>query len=353
MGGSDRLQQVNTLFHGGAFFLAKSKTPLFYFAMLLEQVKKTIRKHALLEKGDRVLLGVSGGPDSVALLYLLHSLSKELHLRLHIAHIDHMLRKQSAGDARFVVGLSARLKVPVSLHTVDVRSMAGKGSIEEIARNARLEFLCRLAVRLKTDKIALGHTLDDQAETVLMRILRGSGLYGLSAILPKRSIHGVQVIRPLIELRRRDIEAFLRKRRIKPRIDETNFCDIYLRNRIRNHLLPLLEKKYNANIKEVLSGMAETVGYDYDYLSRLAQRKMKKMGSGIELCSFLRLHPSLRRLMLRLAISHIQKDTRRISLQHIREIEDLVRNRPVRSVVDLPKGISVIKKKTRLYFYHR
>ncbi len=321
--------------------------------MLLDKVKVTIRKHNLIAKNDKVLIAVSGGPDSVTLLYLLNSLKSEFKLSLYVAHLDHMLRKDSSSDAEFVKHLAEKLKIPIRLTQVNVKELAAKGSLEEIARNARLGFLFNTAKDIKADKIALGHSLDDQAETVLMRILRGSGLYGLSAILPKRNIGGFWVIRPLIETRRKDIEAFLRRKRIKSCQDASNLKDAYLRNKIRHQLLPLLERQYNKNIKEILSNMAESAGLDYDYLYGKVFAIMKNFEKKINLKRFLRLHPAIQRLAIRQNIARLKGDTRRITFQHIREIEDLILNRPINSIVDLPKGVSVIKKKGCLLFYRR
>lgn len=321
--------------------------------MILKQVRNSIKKYRLLESGDKVVVGVSGGPDSVALLYSLNSLKKELRLKLEVAHLDHMLRKDSAGDMAFVESLAQRLKLPVITAQINLKALAKQGSLEEIARNARLGFLFRVARQVGADKIALGHNLDDQAETVLMRILRGAGLYGLSGILPKRSISGYQVIRPLLEVRRSQIEAFLKKRGIKPRRDISNDQDLYFRNKIRNRLLPFLEEGYNKNIKKTLANMAETAGQDYAFLNQLAAKKMKPSGGKIDLKEFSRLHPALQRLILRLMIKRLKGDTRAINLQHIREIEDLVCLRPPGSVVDLPKGVSVVKRKNSLSFYRK
>lgn len=322
--------------------------------MLTDKARNTINKYRLIDRNDRVLVGVSGGPDSVALLYVLNALSKELGFSLHIAHLDHGLRRDSAKDREFVEGLAERLNIPVTSVYIDVRKRFARGSLEEAARNIRLDFFFSVARKTNADKIALGHNLDDQAETVLMRILRGAGLYGLSGISPKRRIKGCQLIRPLIEVRRSEIEAFLRRKKVKPRIDASNLEDVYLRNRIRNRLLPLLEKEYNANIKEVLSNMAEAAGCDYDYLSGQAERRLRLLGSGkLDLGRLCRLHTALKRMVLRLSIKRLKGDMRRISFRHIREMEDLISGRPVNSIVDLPGGISVIKKKKRLVVYRR
>ncbi|MDD5567646.1 MAG: tRNA lysidine(34) synthetase TilS [Candidatus Omnitrophica bacterium] len=320
---------------------------------MLEKVKETIRKYDLIRRGDTVLVGVSGGPDSVTLLYLLKSLSAFLGFKLQIAHLNHMLRRDSSEDAEFVRLLGLKLGIPVTIGGIDIKRISSKGSLEEIARNARLEFLFKTAQKVRSKKIALAHNLDDQAETVLMRILRGTGLYGLSGILPKRRFGGFEIIRPLIRVQRKEIESFLKQNKIEVRIDKTNKKDIFLRNRLRNRLIPLLEKEYNPKIKDALSNMSEVISLDYDYLNQSALRKIKGKKGEIKLADYAKFHPAIQRLVLRLTISELQGSIRRITLTHINEIEDLIANRPVNSVVDLPKGISVIKKKNTIKFYRR
>lgn len=320
--------------------------------MILDKVKVTIKKHNLILKGDKVLIGVSGGPDSVALLYLLDSLKKELKITLHIAHLDHMLRKDSYKDEEFVRGLAQKFKIPVTSSQINVAALAKKGSLEEIARKARLGFLFKAAKDIKADKIALGHNLDDQAETVFMRILRGTGLCGLAGISPARNIAGFNIIRPLIEVKRSEIESFLKRRKINPRIDLSNKEEIYFRNKIRNKLLPLLEKDYNRNIKVVLANLANNAACDYDYLYSAAEKAMKGAKTRLNLVKLLKLHPAIRRLVIRQAIASVKGDLRRLTFRHMTEIEDLILNRPANSIVDLPKGVSVIKGKY-LSFYHR
>ena len=321
--------------------------------MIFNKVSDTIKRYNLISKGDKVLVAVSGGADSLTLLYLLRSLATPLGFKLEIAHLDHMLRKGSIKDAEFVRSLAVKLGIPVFIGKIDVKKSGTKGSPEEIARNTRLDFLFKVAKEVKADKIALAHNLDDQAETVLMRILRGTGLYGLCGILPKRKIYGFEVIRPLIRIQRQEIESYLKKRKIKWRIDPSNRQDIYFRNKIRNKLIPLLEKCYNPNIKDALSNMAEGIAFDYDYLNRAALRVVKGKRGRVNLAAFLKMHPAMQRLVLRLSISKLQGSTRRISSQHIKEIEDLITNRPINSIVDLPKGISAAKKAKSLIFYRR
>ncbi|MFA5157019.1 MAG: tRNA lysidine(34) synthetase TilS [Candidatus Omnitrophota bacterium] len=321
--------------------------------MLTGKVRNTIKKYRLIDKKEKVIVAVSGGPDSVAMLYLLKGLEDELCIKLYIAHLDHMLRRNSHKDAEFVKALAIKLGIPAIIAKFDVKKTLKNVSLEEACRKARLEFLFEAAGKVKARKICLGHNLDDQAETVLMRLIRGSGLYGLSAILPKRKFSGFTLIRPLLEVKRKEIEAFLKKNKISFRIDETNKEDIYLRNRLRNRLLPLLEKEYNANIKEVLSSTALSAGYDYDYLFAAAQKALKRLGTKIRLPRFLKLHPAMQNLILRRSFSRVSGDTRRLTFKHTEEINDLILSRPDGSVVDLPKGVSAVKKKSCLIFYRR
>ncbi len=319
---------------------------------ILNNTRHTIRRYGLIKKNDRVLAGVSGGADSVALLLILHQLSRELNLRLAVAHLDHGLRRDSASDRKFVQALAARLGVDFHYSEADLKNKQ-RGSLEELARNRRIEYFIKVARRTSADAIALGHTLDDQAETVLMRILRGTGLYGLAGISPLRRIKGVIFIRPLIEVRRKEIEAFLKRRKQEYRSDSTNDQDIYFRNRIRKELLPLLAKRYNPRIKEALANLAESSSLDYDYLACRIKRAPAAKARRFGLPGFMRLHPSMRRLLLRNAYSFLKGDTRRLTLGHIKEIEDMARCRPYGSVVDLPLGIRALKRKKAILFSRR
>ncbi|MCM8779945.1 MAG: tRNA lysidine(34) synthetase TilS [Candidatus Omnitrophica bacterium] len=327
--------------------------------MFIQKIKNTIKKNNLIQKNDSVLVAVSGGPDSVALLYGLCALRKELKFELCVAHLDHGLRQDSVKDREFVLNLAKKLKIPAVIGRVDIGKFSGTGSLEEIARNERQKFLFRVAKRCRANKIAIGHTRDDQAETVLMRIIRGTGLYGLNAILPKRKISGFTVIRPLIEVSRRQIESYLKKKKIKARLDKSNLEDIYFRNKIRNILLPLLEKEFNPNIKGALANLAETAAADYDYLFKKAgclNPKPKAQNPKLikfDLGKLGRLHPAMLRMALRLAYARMKGDLRKLTFQHLKEIEDLIFNRPVNSIIDLPAGVSVIKRKKFTLFYKR
>lgn len=319
----------------------------------MRKFNETIKKYKLIQKQDTILVAVSGGPDSLTLLLQLHNLKSRLGLTLYIAHVDHGLRKDSAFDALFVERWAKKLGIPVIATRLGPKLRKVKGSLEEVCRQARMDFLIRTAQEIRADKIALGHNLDDQAETVLMRLLRGTGLSGLTGISVKRKIKGMLFIRPLLETSRKEIEAFLKRKGVKPRIDSTNKEEVFFRNKIRHNLIPLLKKKYNKNIVEVLANLAESISYDYEYLDQVARNKIKGDNLWLNLKKAKSLHPAILRLKVRQSIACIQGDTRRICFQHIKELEDLLENRPIGSIVDLPKGISVRKTRNTLRFYRR
>lgn len=329
---------------------------------LIDTVKHFIQQHRLLTKGDRIIVAVSGGPDSITLLNVLLTLRHDLGIRLSVAHVNHNLRKDSRQEERFVRNLSHQLHLP--FYSISIRIPKGKkkSSLEELAREARLRFFIRLAKKQKASGIALGHTQDDLAETILMRILRGTGLLGLRGILPKREIAGVVFIRPLLGVRRRTVESFLRKKRLKFCRDTSNQRPEFFRNKIRLKLLPTLKKSYNPNIIEVLSHLAENVSVDYAYLERQAQRSWRKVISHaakktkavhLNLRSFQKLDRSLQRMMIRQAIEKLKGDTRQFSFAHIRKIEELADHQTATTSIHLPADFRVFKTQKYLTLSRR
>ncbi len=259
---------------------------------LLTQLRHFILKHELLPRGASVVIGVSGGPDSLCLLHALHTLAPELDLRLHVAHLDHQLRgAASEADAHFVGELAQHWGLP---HTIDSRDVHGfarshKLSLEEAARQVRYGFLLEVALAQGSQLIAVAHHADDQTETVLMHFLRGSGLAGLRGMLPKSPISNLQfptlnlqppishsemrdrrskiyLVRPLLDTPRSEIETYCEQHGLAPRRDATNADTTYFRNRLRHELLPALET-YNPNIRTVLRHTAAVIAADYDTLS--------------------------------------------------------------------------------------
>jgi len=238
---------------------------------LLAQVERTLRRHAMLAGGETVLVGVSGGADSVALLHLLIALAPSWRLRLHVLHVDHQLRPDSSSDGDFVRVLGARLGVPVDVATVTVDR---RESLEAAARTARHAALETWAARVGAQRIALGHTADDQAETVLMRLVQGAGVRGLAGIPPVRG----RIIRPLIEVRRAALEAELRRATLPWVEDPTNRDPKFLRNRIRHELLPLLADSYNPEVAAALARVAMLARDTVNALDRAAGAELERLG---------------------------------------------------------------------------
>ena len=227
---------------------------------ILAQIKGTIQKHRMLLPGEAVLVACSGGADSVALTHFLRELAPQLKLRLSLLHLDHVLRPGSSKDLSFVRRVARQFKIPFyGAKRKAHQKVFPKGlSPEEAARQIRYDYFQEVSKKTGIRKIALGHHQDDQAETILMRVIQGTGLRGLQGIRPVVQREGMTLIRPLSELSRREIRDFLRKRSIAYRKDPTNHSSRFLRNRIRRELLPLIEKRFNPQIREALCRLAET-----------------------------------------------------------------------------------------------
>jgi tRNA(Ile)-lysidine synthase len=252
---------------------------------LQARVLRTISEYAMLPRGSKVLVAVSGGRDSVTLLRILFELKDDLGIQLFVAHLDHSLRgKNGARDCRFTEKLAARLHLPFYMKREDVATLARiKGySIEESARHARYSFFCSLQKELKLTHLATGHTRDDQAETVLMRIAKGTGLQGLAGVRACGSYDGFPVVRPLIESTRSDIDQFVKKYKIRFVEDETNSSEDFVRNKIRHSLLPLLEQTINPQVKDALARLAHVAESQYDFMRSCAESKMPQIVKSAE-----------------------------------------------------------------------
>ena len=238
---------------------------------LIPTIERSLRRHAMLAGGETVLVAVSGGPDSVALLATLTALAPAWRLTLHVLHVDHGLRADSARDAEFVRALGTRLGVPVDVERVQV----GAGSVEAAARTARYAALEAWADRVGASRIAVGHTADDQAETVLMRVLGGAGVRGLAAIPPVRG----RIIRPLIDVRRSAVREALTAAGLEWVEDPSNRDPKFLRNRIRHELLPLLAASYHADVVPALADVARLARETVDALERTATGELARLAA--------------------------------------------------------------------------
>ena len=322
----------------------------------VKKIEKTISRFNMLDSGDRVLVAVSGGPDSVVLLDVLNRLKDALSLTLVVAHFDHGLRpRDDEGETRFVAALADFM----DLSFVTEKALSPPGgngmSLEEAARDLRYEFLYGAKAAHGAHKIALGHTLDDQAETVLMRLLRGSGPTGLSGIPPVRH---PDIIRPLIEVTRLEIERYLAHRNLKHITDPSNLERQHLRNRIRLELLPQL-KTYQPGIVRILGQTAEIMGNEDSWMEKEAMGWIEGAVTVFEtgdhsvpLEAFGKLAPALQSRVIRRIIRRLQGGLRRIHLRHIDAVKGLTRGRPQKRL-NLPNGIVVIRTYDTLLFTQR
>jgi tRNA(Ile)-lysidine synthase len=275
---------------------------------LLPQVQAYIEKHGLFCPGSCLVLGISGGPDSVALLDLMHRLSIPWNLTLHLAHLNHQLRPSAQADAQLVQMLSTQYHVPIHLGLSDVamKAKTEKRSIEDAARQARREFFATIKNQVGASAIVLGHTRSDQAETVLFRLMRGSGGTGLGGIRPKTPQGWV---RPLLFVSRSQIEAYVHMRQLAVCHDESNLDNRYTRNRIRHDLLPHIKRNYSPQIETILSRTADLLQTDHDFLEEQAQNAFfdvvqyrAKRKIILDVKRFFGYHVALRRRLIRMAL---------------------------------------------------
>jgi len=238
---------------------------------LANKVLETIERFGMICRGDRVVVAVSGGPDSVCLLDVLDSLKERLDVTLCVVHVDHTTRDgESAADAEFVAELADRYGLPCDVVRVNVERESGE-SFELAARRLRYAVFEDVTLSRGAARLATGHTADDQAETVLMRMVRGTGPRGLAGILPVAERERMTVVRPLIDLWRTEIEQYIADREIPWRQDRTNTMTCYLRNRVRLQLIPELEREFNPAVKAALVRLAELARDEQDELSRYAR----------------------------------------------------------------------------------
>ncbi len=245
--------------------------------MLFDQIKRTIDRYHLLEKGDRLIVGVSAGVDSMVLLHLFNAYREAFDLSLIVAHINHGLRpEESEKEAELVQKESAQLGLPFEYGQFNVKEFQKLGGLspQDAARRIRFHFFYDLLQKHHAQKIALGHNADDQVETVLLRLIRGSGLQGLKGILPIRE---EKVIRPLLEVWRGEIESFAIEKKIPFLLDSSNLKKDYLRNRIRLALIPLIEREYQPNFKEILMRTSSILREENDYLEKGAEEAYQKI----------------------------------------------------------------------------
>ena len=322
-------------------------------ADFVRQMHRFILRHAMIKNGETVLVAVSGGADSLALLYGLHALHSQLDCQLHLAHLNHCLRPDADADAGFVQQHASHLELPCTIQSTDVPRLVKqwKLSVETAARKARYQFYEEVSTQIGATKVALGHHQDDTAETVLMNLVRGSGSTGMKGISPVRNF---KFIRPLAGLTRQQIETFLASKGLVPRHDSTNTDTRYLRNRIRHELIPRLESDYNPNIKVGLSRTADVLGAESEYLDTVAQEafetcrvrdpdKVKALATLESVVlnreKFQQFHIAVQRRVLRLSFFEMLESMGDLYFSHCEAMLSLIEGSAPNAALALPNGL--------------
>ncbi|MCQ2545373.1 MAG: tRNA lysidine(34) synthetase TilS [Clostridia bacterium] len=349
-----------------------------------DQIRKTIAKHNLIEKGDHIILGLSGGPDSVCLFDVLMELAEEMNLTIHPVHINHKFRPGAAErDQKYVEDLCKSYGVPSQSYVIDCNALAEELGMtsEEAGRKARYDAFFEWAdtIYSKTvlspepgcaPKIAVAQNADDQAETVLFRILRGTGTDGLAGIAyereERRGDRSFKVIRPLLDTWRVDIEAHCREKNLNPVIDHTNNEEIYSRNKIRLDLLPHIEEKYNSNIKEGLVRLAGIAAVDREYIWKETEEaysslRVMKDSAGMPFGSekivleregLAQCHEAIRHRLIFKAFGEIglEKD---ITAERLEAADNIIEKIQSKKTVEFPHGYKMTVGKGRVTFERR
>jgi tRNA(Ile)-lysidine synthase len=284
---------------------------------LIKNIQNFVFQNQLWKREDKIVVGVSGGPDSVCLLDILMKLKNKYNFEILVAHVNYRLRgKDSEEDEKFVKGLAEKNNIPVQI----LKLKKNNKSSEEQMRNTRYRFFEKVRSENNFNSVAVAHNQDDQAETFLMRIIRGSGLAGMSSMKAKNGY----IIRPLLETSRSEIIAYLDFNKLKYRTDKSNRDQKYLRNRIRHQLIPYLEEKFNPNIKILLARNAANVSEDYEYVSIFKNNLLPEETMSVK--KLLSLHPAQQNQTIRDWIKNFNGDLKNITASHIREIMKIVKS---------------------------
>ena len=316
-----------------------------------------IKKNNLIRENDKILVAVSGGPDSICLLNILYNIKERLKIELYVAHVNHLIRKEAKSDAEFVKEFCDSKDIEFFYKECDVKEKAQteKISTEEAGRNARYEFFEEIANKYSINKIAIGHNKNDLAETLIMNILRGTGTQGLKAILNKNG----KYIRPLLDVDREKIEEYCEKNNLKPRIDLTNFENNYTRNKIRNIVIPYVKKEFNPNIVETLTRLSQIATEEQDFINLEVEKAYKKIllseeSENIKISGkkFVEIHTAIQKRTILYIINRLFGNTKQIEKKHIEDIIKLINKNignkyltPNKNLkVSIKKGIVEFKK---------
>jgi tRNA(Ile)-lysidine synthase len=327
---------------------------------IAESVRRYILRNELVLPEEMVVVGVSGGADSVCLLHVLVGLQERLDISLHVAHLNHRLRgAESDGDARYVSRLAKRLGVPATIEGRDVKAYQAERrlSLEDAARQMRYRFFSEVVERVEASRVAVGHTADDQAETILMHLVRGAGPTGLLGMRPltvwtSPGVAGLTVIRPLLGVSREETRACCRQHRLVPREDSTNISLSPFRNRIRQELVPLLQA-YNPRIGDALVRTSDTLAAELAFLEECVSAVWPELAAQedgaivLDRDPVVSLHPAVQRHLLRRVAREVLGDLEDIEWKHIEQMRDGLTLRKGKRVI-LPRRLTLFVEGRRI-----
>lgn len=323
--------------------------------MLEEKVLETINKYHLIEENDHIVLGVSGGPDSTCLFHIFLKLQEKLNFTFVVCHVNHGIRQEAIIDEQYVESLCKEHNIKYYVKHEDVLEKATnlKMGTEEIGRQVRYDFFNEILKKEEATKIATAHTQNDLVETVLMNLLRGTGVSGLKGIEAKRD----NIIRPLIECARDEIEKYCEENNLEPKIDKTNFENIYTRNKIRNELIPYLQKEFNPSIVNSITRMSNILMNENEYLEQLTIKayneiliEEKKQEIMLDLKRFNNLDLVIKNRIVLYTITRLFGSCSGIEKKHIEDIIKLCANNIGNKFLIPNKKVKILVKKQKIFF---
>ena len=347
----------NNLIMGGSLF-TKNRPKTKKEKFMQHKVLETIKKYNLIQDGDRVVVGVSGGPDSISLLDILKRIknAKLFDFEIICVHINHQIREEANDDEFFVQVYCEKNQIKFYCKRIDVIKYANNNKIglEEAGRNLRYEFFDEIMQKENANKIAIAHNKNDKVETIIMNIIRGTGISGLKGIEPIRE---EKYIRPLLECNRDEIEEYCRQNNLNPRIDKTNFENDCTRNKIRNIVLPYIKKEFNYNIIETMNRLSEVATETENYLNKETSKKYnqikieeKKDFITLNLKEFNELDSLLRKRLLIYTIAKVLGNTQNIEKINIEDIIKLCERNIGNKYLKPNKNIKILVNKGKIFF---
>ena len=322
-----------------------------------KKVLETIKKYNLIENGDKLVLAVSGGPDSITMLDILNEIRNEkiINFEICVAHINHMIREEAKSDELYVKKYCEEKNIDFYSKSIDVLKLANnnKTGTEEMGRIVRYKFFDEVLEKTSSNKVSLAHNKNDKAETIIMNIIRGSGISGLKGIEPKRG----KYIRPLIECERCEIENYCKEKNLNPRIDKTNFDNTYTRNKIRNIVIPYIKEEFNPNIVNTLNRLSELVVEEEDYIENRVKKvyesiliKEDKKEIILDLKKFNEEEKVIKSRIVLYTITRLLGNCQGIGKVHIEDIIKLCSNNIGNKFLTPNKNIKILVKNHKIYF---